>query len=139
MAKLKADFAPFKQQPFSEDAQPSTLAEQPRFGALPPEQRPGLIVSARSLKTVEDLHEFHMAAKYRNALHLFYGGKLPNNRFMMRFHKNPFGDGVVGIPQMRNLLDHLGDWRFETRSEHDELGYISVDIVGMIYLKSFFP
>lgn len=124
---------------FSKDAQPSRVDEQDRFRPIRPSERPGLIVSARTKAEVVDGGGISAAPLYRNGLHLFYGGELPNNRFMMRFYKNAYGSGVVHIPQLQNLLKHLPNWEYGIRYEEDTLGYISVDIVGMIYLKCHFP
>lgn len=124
---------------FSKTAQPSPIHNQDRFRPLHESERPGLIVSARTKRQIEDDGAISVGPLYRNGLHLFYGGELPNNRFMMRFHKNAYGEGVVAIPQVQNLLQHLPNWEFGYRFDADVQGYISVDIVGMIYIKSHFP
>lgn len=137
LARLRADTAVFKPKPFPLDAQPSTVADQPRLGALPDSQRPGLVVSARTREQVTESYGLSMAAQYRNGLLLFYCRELPNNRFLFRFYKNAYGSGVVAIPQVKNLLENLSFWEY-----HDEehgLGGIITDVVGMIYLKSNFP
>lgn len=124
---------------FPRDAQPKRLDEQERFKPLQQSERPGLMVSVRTEREVRESGAASASAMYRNGLIMFYGGQLPDNRFMMRFYKNPWGPGVTAIPQLQNLLQHLPNWEFGTRGPDDIFGYISVDIVGMIYLKSHFP
>lgn len=68
---------------------------------------------------------------------MFYYGEAGGNRFRFKLHKNPFGHGVAAIPVMRNLLEHLSDWEYE--EDEGGFGYITTDIVGMIYLKANFP
>ena len=137
LAKLKQDTQEFQPKPYPEDAQPMSVEGQPRISALPEHQRPGLLVSARTMKQIEDAHLLSMSARYRTGIHMFFDKELPGNRFRFRLHKNRYGSGVHAIPVMRNLLQHLGDWRYEETKAG--IGFITTDIVGLIYIKANFP
>lgn len=129
--------APFQQKPYPLDAQPMTVHDLPRLAKLPEASRPGFVVSCRTAMQVQDAGHFSVSSQYATRIHLFYERELPDNRFLFRFRKNPYGEDVTAIPAVANLLPYLGDWRYHDAPNTE--GTISVDIVGMIYLKANFP
>lgn len=134
LAKLKSEAKEFIPAPFSETAQPMSVVGQSRFGMLAPSEKPGLLVSARSIDQLDGV--IPLSAQYRTGIHLYFYDEIPNNRFRFKFYKNRFGRGVINIPVMKNLLEYLGDWCYE---ENGMSQYITTDIVGMIYVKTHFP
>ena len=138
LSKLKADMAPYQPKPYPLDAQPMTVFDLPRLAKLPEASRPGFVVSSRTVMEVQDAGHFSVSSQYATRIHLFFERQLPKNRFLFRFRKNPYGSEVTAIPAVANLLPFLGDWKYEERREGG-VGFLSVDIVGMIYLKANFP
>ena len=139
LAKLKADVAPYQPKPFPLDAQPMSISEWPiRISRVPEESRPGFVVSCRTASQIKDAGVFSISAQYKTGIHLFFDSELPDNRFRFQFRKNRYGREVTAIPAVANLLPFLGDWKYEDGHE-GSVGFLTVDIVGMIYLKSNFP